>query len=159
MNLYEINNAIRRILSENVDENGEITEQGLEALSALEMAKTEKIESVALWIKDLTAENEAMKAEIETFRARLKTNESKIDTLKAWLTTATDGTKFSTSRCQITFRSSTAVEILDIDKIPEGFTRIKTEISPDKVKIKAVLQSGGDVAGATLKSNRNLIIK
>lgn len=159
MNLYEINNAILRILSENVDENGEITEKGLETLSALQMEKEQKIENVILWIKDLTAENEAMKAEIETFRARLKTNESKIDTLKAWLTTATDGTKFSTSRCQITFRSSTAVEILDMDKIPEGFTRIKTEISPDKTKIKAALQAGGMVEGAKLESKKSVIIK
>ena len=159
MNLYEINNAITQVIAEYTDESGEITEQGLEALSALEMAKTEKIEGVALWVKDLTAENEAMKAEIETFRARLKTNEGKIDTLKAWLTTATDGVKFSTPRCQVSFRSSTAVEILDMDKIPEGFTRIKTEISPDKVKIKAVLQSGGMVEGARLKNNKNVIVK
>ena len=159
MTLYEINDNITHILSENIDENGEITEQGLEALSALEMAKTEKIEGVALWIKDLTAENEAMKAEIETFRARLKTNEGKIDTLKAWLTTATDGVRFSTPRCQVSFRSSTAVEILDMDKIPEGFTRIKTEISPDKTKIKAVLQSGGMVEGARLKNSKNVIVK
>lgn len=159
MNLYEINDEILRILSENVDENGEITEKGLETLSALQMEKEQKIENVILWIKDLKSENVAIKAEIDGFKARLKSNESKITTLEKWLIEATEGRKFSTSRCQITFRSSTAVEILDIDKIPEGFTRIKTEISPDKVKIKAVLQSGGDVAGATLKSNRNLIIK
>lgn len=159
MTLYEINDEILRVLLENVDENGEITEQGLEALSALEMAKTEKIESVALWIKDLTAENEAMKSEVETLKSRIKSNEGKIDTLKAWITTATDGVKFSTPRCQVSFRSSTVVEILDMDKIPEGFTRIKTEISPDKTKIKAVLQSGGMVEGARLKSNKNIIVK
>ena len=159
MTLYQINDEILRVLSENIDENGEITDAGLDALTALEMAKSEKIESVALWVKDLTAENEAMKAEIETFRARLKTNEGKIDTLKAWLTIATDGTKFSTPRCQVSFRSSTAVEILDMDKIPEGFTRIKTEVSPDKTKIKTVLQSGGMVEGAMLKNNKNVIVK
>lgn len=159
MTLYQINDEILNVLSKNIDENGEITDAGLDALTALEMAKSEKIESVALWIKDLTAENEAMKAEIETFRARLKTNEGKIDTLKAWLTTATDGVRFSTPRCQVSFRSSTAVEILDMDKIPEGFTRIKTEISPDKTKIKAVLQSGGMVEGARLKNSKNVIVK
>lgn len=159
MTLYEINDKILRVLSENIDENGEITEQGLEALSALEMAKTEKIESVALWVKDLEAENSAIKAEIENLKSRIKTNENKIGTLKKWLAVATDGVKFSTPRCQVSFRSSTAVEILDMDKIPEGFTRIKTEISPDKTKIKAVLQSGGMVEGARLKNTKNVIVK
>ena len=159
MNLYEINNAITQVIAEYTDESGEITKQGLEALSALEMEKAEKTENVALWVKDLEVENSAIKAEIENLKSRIKSNEGKIDTLKKWLAVATDGVKFSTPRCQVSFRSSTAVEILDMDKIPEGFTRIKTEISPDKVKIKAVLQSGGMVEGARLKNNKNVIVK
>lgn len=159
MTLYEINDEILRVLLENVDENGEITEQGLEVLSSLEMEKAEKTENVALWVKDLEAENSAIKAEIENLKSRIKTNENKIGTLKKWLAVATDGVKFSTPRCQVSFRSSTAVEILDMNKIPEGFTRIKTEINPDKTKIKAVLQSGGMVEGARLKNNKNVIVK
>lgn len=159
MTLYEINEAILQVFSEHIDENGEITEQGLEVLSSLEMEKAEKTENVALWVKDLEAENSAIKAEIENLKSRIKTNENKIGTLKKWLAVATDGTKFSTSKCQVSFKTSTVVEVLDIDKLPKDFTRIKTEISPDKAKIKAVLQSGGLVDGAVLKKNNNTIVK
>lgn len=159
MTLYEINEAILQVFTEHVDENGEITEQGLEVLSSLEMEKAEKTENVALWVKDLEAENSAIKAEIENLKSRIKTNENKIGTLKKWLAVATDGTKFSTPRCQVSFKTSTVVEILDVDKLPKDFTRIKTEVSPDKTKIKAVLQSGGLVDGAVLKKNNNTIVK
>lgn len=159
MTLYEINEAILQVFTEHVDENGEITERGLEVLSSLEMEKAEKTENVALWVKDLEAENSAIKAEIENLKNRIKTNENKIGTLKKWLAVATDETKFSTSKCQVSFRTSTVVEVLDIDKLPKDFTRIKTEVSPDKAKIKAVLQSGGLVDGAVLKKNNNTIVK
>ena len=159
MTLYEINEAILQVFTEHVDENGEITEQGLEVLSSLEMEKAEKTENVALWVKDLEAENSAIKAEIENLKNRIKTNENKIGTLKKWLAVATDGTKFSTPRCQVSFKTSTVVEILDVDKLPKDFTRIKTEVSPDKTKIKAVLQPGGLVDGAVLKKNNNTIVK
>ncbi len=159
MNLYEINNAILRILSENVDENGEITEKGLETLSALQMEKEQKIENVVLWIKDLKSENSAIKTEIDGFKARLKSNESKITTLEKWLIEATEGRKFSTAKCMVSFRTSTAIEITNINEIPEAFVRQRAEITPDKAKIKAVLQSGGFIRGAKLESRKSVIIK
>lgn len=159
MNLYEINNAITEVIAEYTDENGEITEKGLETLSALQMEKEQKIENIALWIKDLKSENSAIKSEIDGFRARLKSNESKITTLEKWLIEATEGRKFSTAKCVVSFRTSTAVEITNIDEIPEAFVRQRAEITPDKAKIKAVLQSGGFIKGAKLESRKSVIIK
>lgn len=159
MNLYEINNAITQAIAEYTDENGEITEKGLETLSALEMEKERKIENIALWIKDLESENSAIKSEIDSFKTRLRINENKIDTLKNWLMKATEGRKFSTPKCVVSFRTSTAIEITNIDEIPEAFVRQRAEITPDKAKIKAVLQSGGFIRGAKLESRKSVIIK
>ena len=56
MTLYEINNAILECVDM---ETGEIIDS--DKLSELQMAFDEKIENVALWIKDLKAESEAIK--------------------------------------------------------------------------------------------------
>ncbi len=159
MNIYEINAAIVKAISECTDENGEITEKGLETLSALQLEKEQKIEDVALWIKDLKAENSAIESEISGFKARIKKNESKIATLEKWLITATDGEKFSSPKCVISFRASTATEITNLSEIPEAFVRQRTEIIPDKTKIKAVLQAGGFIKGAKLAQRKSVIIK
>lgn len=56
MTLYEINNAILECVDM---ETGEIIDS--DKLSELQIALDEKIENVALWIKDLKAEAEAIK--------------------------------------------------------------------------------------------------
>lgn len=159
MNLYEINNAITQVIAEYTDENGEITEKGFETLSALQMEKEQKIENIALWIKDLKSENSAIKSEIDGFKSRLRANENKIMALEKWLIEATESRKFSTAKCMVSFRTSTAIEITNIDEIPEAFVRQRAEITPDKAKIKAVLQSGGFIKGAKLESRKSVIIK
>lgn len=63
--LYEIDNAILNCCDQ---ETGEIID--IEALDALMMQRTEKIEGIALYIKNLTADAADYKAEKEAFAAR-----------------------------------------------------------------------------------------
>ena len=58
MNLYEINEALYGCVDE---ETGEIIDA--EKLEALSLAFDEKVENIALWIKNLLADAAAIKAE------------------------------------------------------------------------------------------------
>ena len=99
--LYEIEHDILACVDQ---ETGEIIDG--EALTALQMERDIKLENVALWVKDLTAEAEAVKKEADKLTARKKSLDNKITDLKAWLLTALDGGKLKTPRCQFTRRTA-----------------------------------------------------
>lgn len=153
MTLYEIDQAIMNCLD---NETGEIIDA--ELLDSLQMERTEKIENVACWIKELKAEAEALKAEKLAFAERQKVAENKAESLKNWLTYVLNGEKFKTTRASITFRATDKVEITDIMQLDESFLRYK-EPEADKTAIKEAIKAGQEVAGATLVSSTSVIIK
>lgn len=153
MTLYEIDQAIMNCLD---NETGEIIDA--ELLDSLQMERTEKIENVACWIKELKAEAEALKAEKLAFAERQKVAENKAESLKNWLAYVLNGEKFKTTRASITFRATDKVEITDIMQLDESFLRYK-EPEADKTAIKEAIKAGQEVAGATLVSNTSVIIK
>lgn len=153
MKLYEIDEAITKCVDA---ETGEIIDA--EQLDKLYMEKEEKLENIALWIKDLKAEAEALKAEKMAFAERQKVAENKMESLKKYLAYALDGKAFKTTRASVSFRKSQAVEISDIYKLDENYLRYK-EPEADKTAIKEALKAGKTVAGATLVENTSVIIK
>ena len=102
--LYEIDQAIMECIDW---ESGEILDSA--RLDALQMERQDKVESVALWIKNLSADALAYKAEKDAFAEREKKALKKVEDLKAWLAGALGGEKFSTWRCAVSFRKSEAV--------------------------------------------------
>ena len=153
MKLYEIDQAIMDCIDM---ESGEIVNE--ELLNDLQMERDAKIENVALWIKELKAEAEALKAEKLAFAERQKVTENKMESLKKWLAYALNGEKFKTVRASVTFRKSQTVEVADIWKLDENYLRYK-EPEADKTAIKEALKAGQTVAGATLVENTSVIIK
>lgn len=152
--LYQIDQAILECLDA---ETGEIIDA--EKLDALFMEKNQKIENIALWIKNLQADALAYKAEKDAFAARQKAAENKVESLKAWLVSALGGQKFSTTKCAVSFRKSEAVQVDDVNSIPAEWTRIKTTIEPDKTAIKAAIKAGQEITGCKLVENTNISIK
>ena len=153
-NLYEINQAIL----ECVDfETGEIVDQ--ERLDGLMMERSEKIESVALWVKNLESDAAAYKAEKESFAKREKQATDKAKRLREWLARVLEGEKFNTPRCAVSFRTSESVEIEEGAAIPAEYLRTKPTPEPDKVEIKAALKAGAEIAGCRLVTNVNTNIK
>ena len=152
--LYQIDQAILECLDA---ETGEIIDA--EKLDALFMEKNQKIENIALWIKNLQADALAYKAETDAFAARQKAAENKVESLKAWLVSALGGQKFSTTKCAVSFRKSEAVQVDDVNSIPAEWTRIKTTIEPDKTAIKAAIKAGQEITGCKLVENTNISIK
>lgn len=108
MTLYEIDSAIAALAD---PETGDILD--FEALDKLQMERETKIENIALWYKNLTAEATAIKAEVDSLAERKQAAEAKAERLKKYLDYALDGTKFSTARCQVSFRKTSSLEIDD----------------------------------------------
>lgn len=153
MTLYEIERAILEAVD---TETGEIINE--EMLDSLLMEKEQKIEGIALWIKNLTAEASALKAEKEAFAKRQKVAENKVESLKRYLTNALQGEKFQTTKVSIGFRSSESVEITDITKIPDDYLRYK-DPEADKTAIKQMIKDGYQIDGAVLVRKQSIQIK
>jgi hypothetical protein len=152
MKLYEIDQAIMGL----VDETGEIID--IEAFDSLQMERDAKIENIALYIKDLRAEAEALKAEKLAFAERQKVAENKVESLKNYLAYALKGQAFKSTKAVVSFRKTQQVDIPDIYALDENFLRYK-EPEADKTAIKEAIKAGQAVKGATLIENTSVIIK
>ena len=153
-NLYDIQRRITDCVDE---ETGEVID--FEKLSALTMELSEKIENIALWIKNLEADAEAFKREEEAFEERKKAAANKAESLRRYLDTALNGQKFATERVSVSFRCSKAVQIAENTELPAEYIKTKVEKLPDKKKIGDALKNGISVPGCALVTNRNMQIK
>jgi hypothetical protein len=160
--LYEIDAAILAAVDQ---ETGEILDP--EKLDALQMEREQKLEGVALWIKDLKAEAEAVKAEADRLTARKKAVENKIDGLKQWLLFALNGEKLKTPRCNVYQTHSQRLAVVDeeqlirhleLDDDPDRYLRFRDpELKKDE--IKKALKDGEFFPGAALEETEGLVIK
>ena len=160
--LYDIDAAILACVDQ---ETGEIFDP--EQLDALQMERAQKLEGVALWIKDLKAEAEAVKAEVDKLNARKKAIDNKVEGLKTWLLYALGGEKLKTARCNVYQTHSQKVVIDDekamIDMLMsspfgEKFLRMK-EPEIDKNALKDSLKQGYEYEFAHLEETEGLVIR
>ena len=159
--LYEIDQDILDCVDA---ETGEILD--VEKLDALQMEREEKLEGVALWIKDMKAEAEAIKAEADKLTARKKALDNKIDGLKNWLTMALDGGKLKTARCNVYLTHSQRLAVADEAGLisflktledPGRFVRYTEELRKDE--IKKALKNDMFIPGAVLEETESVVIK
>ena len=152
MKLYEINEAILSCV------DPETGEADAEKLDELMLMREEKLENLALWVKDLKAEADAIKAEEKALAERRQAKERKAESIKAYLEKELAGQKFETSRAVCSFRKSQKVEITDLDKIPDDYLRYSAPIA-DKTAIKAAIKDGLKIEGAELVDSVTMSIK
>ena len=155
-NLYELNKAIADFDLEIDEETGEIL--NLDGLDALQLERDTKIENIALWIKNLTADAKAYKEEKAVFAEKERRAKNKIESLKRYLQDNLDGQKFNTSKVSISYRKSQSVEITDMSILPRMALKEQDPV-PDTVVLKDLLRAGTLVAGARLVDKQNMIIK
>ena len=160
--LYEIDQEILDCVDM---ETGEIIDSW--KLTSLCMEREAKLEGVSLWIKDLNAEAEAVKAEADKLTARRKALENKITSLKAWLLWALNGEKLKTPRCNVYQTHSQRVAVANEPELikflqtledPEKFLRFK-EPELKKDEIKKALKDGTIIPGAELDTTESVVIK
>ena len=153
-NLYEIDQGILECLDL---ETGEVIDPY--RLEILHMERSQKIENVECWIKNLLSDAEAIKAEKDALADREAKCRKKAEDLKRWLGNALEGQKFNTARCAVSFRRSETVEVSDVALLPDDLKRVKTTVEPNKTAIKALLKEGQEVIGCCLVENQNIQIK
>ena len=169
MSLYDIDRKIAELIENGYNEEcidaetGEFLEGKVEELlSQYECDRELKIENIALYIKNLNAEAEAIKLEEKKLADRRKAKENKVARLEEYLANSlisNNETKFESARCSLSFRKSVKVIIADEKSLPVDYIKEKIEYTADKTKIKKDLQRGVEIAGATLEEKQNLQIK
>ena len=152
-NLYEIDAQIMACVDW---DTGEIID--VERLEALQMEFDNKVEGIALWIKNLVAEAKMVKEEKDNLAARQKACENKAESLKKYLASALGGEKFKTSKVSISYRKSKSVEVEDITLLDDDYLKFK-EPEADKTKIKKALEEGISLEGVSLVEKNNIQIK
>lgn len=158
-NLYEINADLMRLWDAAVDpETGELDANKLEAFEALQLEKDQKVENIALWIKNLKSDAEAIKAEAKALTERAQAATNKAERLTRYLQDALNGEKFKTPRVSISYRTSSSVEIVDPVKVPVEYIRVK-EPEFDKTAIKAAFKDGKEVPGCGLVAKSSMQIR
>ncbi len=164
MNLYEIDAAIQEILDRMVDpETGEVSDDALSVLEGLGVQRQDKIENIALYIKNLAADAAAIKAEEDTLSKRRKTAESQVSRLKSYLSEHMMGEKMETPRVKIGWRSSTSVYIENEAEFVRQFSGTDFLSCKDptinKTNVGNALKSGKVIPGAELVTSMNIQVK
>lgn len=152
-NLYEIDTQITECFDA---DTGELLDA--EKLENLMIEKENKLENVALWIKNLKADAAMYKAEKTAFAERQAAAERKAESLTEWLKNALNGKKFKTEKAEVNFRKTSKVEVLDIWELDEDYMKF-TEPTPDKAAIKRAIKAGEEVKGAKLIDDISISIK
>lgn len=152
-NLYEINAAILGCVDM---ETGEIID--VDKLEALQMEREQKVESVALWYKNLLSDAEQYAKEEAAFKKKKQAAAAKAERLKEYLRSALAGDKYKSARVSISYRSSPRVIVDDVLSLPPRFVRF-AQPEADKTEIMAAIKNGEEVNGARLESSQSIIIK
>lgn len=160
MRLYEINAALEELLNQQDPETGELI-CDMDALEALSIERDEKLEGLALYCKNLTAEAEAIRNEEKTLAERRRSLENKAERAKGFLAEQLAGEKFSTPKVAVSYCKSEQVEVsmsFFTEESNERFLRYK-DPEADKTAIKAAIKAGETIPGAELVSKMNMSIK
>ena len=162
MPLYEINKEMDEVLSRIIDpETGEITD--IEALAEIQLKRDEKLEAIALVIKNKTAEAALIRAEEKELAERRRRHERTAERLKKVLESELAGQAFETAKCSCSFRKSTGV-IIDAAAFNDWAKRHKEYVIPkdpvpDRSAIKAALMDGKKIPCAELEERINMTVK
>lgn len=154
--LYELTGQFLEIYNMEIDD-----ETKLDTLESIDWTSDyeSKVEGYVKVIKSLEADIEARKNEKKRLDGLNKSDQSKIDNLKAALAvsmTETGQTRVDTTLFKVGFRKSKAV-VVDEDKLPKKYQIVSYK--PDKKEIKKLLESGATIRGAHIEERSNLSIR
>ncbi len=159
--LYEIDNLLREALESAPvnEETGELSDDWGNFLDDIQMERDKKCLAVGAIIREFSAESESVKSEKQRLAKRQSVIDNKIERLKNYLSTAVNvGEKLSDSRVQISWRKSTAVNVINPDLIPDSYCKIERSVM--KTDLKKAIESG-EYTGtdAAIVVNQNIQIK
>ena len=160
MKLYEIDGNIRALWDRIVAQDGELTQEDIQELESLEVAKDEKIKAYGVIIREMIGEITRINEET----ARLKKMEKTLNNKVEWLTSNLSRfmhdnqmSEYKSLEVNISFRTSKSLYIEENTKLAKKWLKVKTEI--DRQAIKDFINAGGKVKGCSIVTNSNIQIK
>lgn len=168
MKLYELSKDYESLIL--AIENGDIPEEAItDTLESITSLLDEKADNIACWIKQLTAEAEAIKAEEDKLKARRTAKLNRAERLSNYLAecmTNSGRNKIETARNVISFRKNPPSVVFDneaafVEWANEHCKSLLTYGKPtvNKTAIKTAINEGLELAGVRIESKLNLQIK
>ena len=162
--LYDIDSAIVDVIESGFsfdEETGEVffTADDLERLEGM---RADKLDGIAVYLKNINAEVAALKAEEKALAERRKQKEAKAERLKSYVASsmiAAGERKFETLHGAYSLRKSSAVVIEDENAIPAPFKKYDFVCKTDKTAIKKAIAAGEQVPGAHIEQRENIALK
>lgn len=166
MTLYEIDASIEALVSKAVDPDTGVFNGDSSAWEELAIAREQKIENTALYIKNLRAEATALLQEEQNLRRRREIVENKIGWLWQNLNRSLGGENFETARASIRFRKNPpGVDIKDAEQAmrwakescPDAINFSRPTLS--KATLLKLLKDGEEIPGCELVQNLRMEVK
>ena len=158
MSIYEIDESITSLVDM---ETGEMEDE--KRFDELQMERTQKVENIACFFKNLVAEAKAMREEEANLAQRRKAVENKAERIKNLLIYALRGEKFESPKVRCSYRKAKSVQVDDsfIDWARENAEDLLTykEPVPNRTAIKAALADGREIEHAEIVTNERLQVK
>lgn len=154
--LYELTGQFLDIY--NMDLDDETKQDTLDSIDWNEDYEN-KVEGYIKVIKNLDADVEARKNEIDRLKKLNDADKAKKDRMKSTLEESMELTgrdRVDTTLFKVSFRRSKAVEV-DMVLLPDEYKKV--EYKADKTALKRLLTDGQEIVGATLVENKNLSIR
>lgn len=154
--LYELTGQYLEIY--NLDMDDETKKDTLESIDWTEDYEN-KVENYIKVMKNLDADIDARKNEIDRLKKLNDADKSKKERMKKDLATSMELTgheKVDTTLFKVSFRKSKVVEV-DMVLLPDEYKKV--EYKADKTTLKQLLNSGQEISGAKLVENKNLNIR
>jgi len=134
-----------------------VREEFDDLLDSLVMERDAKCLATIAYAKGCDAEANAIDVEVERLRARAKVHRNHAKRLREYVERHLPvGTKIADARSSLSWRSAKAVE-LDERFEDERYCRVKLE--PDKPAIRAALEAGEEIKGASIVTRTHLVVK
>lgn len=166
MQLYKLTQDLEtayQLLMETTDEEtGEINSDALKLLNECQLSFDDKVSSLVEMVARNDASIDAYKKEEGRLTMHRKSLEKKNEWLKNYIKQnliESGRNKIETLRAKVSLFNSRAVNVLNLNEIPENYKVIETNIKVDKKAIAEAIKGGQAVAGAELIENVNLRIK
>lgn len=160
MNIYEISAELRNLYEEIIASDGEITEELNQRMQLTKDQLEAKAESYCGLIRNVSADIEGYKTEIERLTARKRTAENLVQRLKDALRDSmilADQQKMKVGLFAMSLRSSESVEVTDAEALDDKYVQI--ERKPMKSVIKDAIKGGEQVAGAEIVTKTSVTIR
>jgi len=162
MNIFKIQSEYQQIVTELIENGGELTPDLELAMQITKDNFHSKSESYGYCIREINYNKEIIEKEIERLQKLNRSCNKTIDRLKDNIELAMNTfevDKIETPLIKISFRKSESVEVENVNQLPNEYKVIKVTESADKFKIKDAIKAGEKIEGCYLKTNRNIQIK